>query len=97
MCGSVNLLFIKLWHGKLQWNGVIQFEFILNELLCEKIIESKLINLNKITFIDTFLYKITYFDSLLLLLLLLLLFVSNKLIFILLLVILYFQIYKHYI
>ena len=92
MCGSVNLLFIKLWHGKLQWNGVIQFEFILNELLCEKIIESKLINLNKITFIDSFFYKITFFDSLLLLL-----FVSNKLIFILLLVILYFQIYKHYI
>ena len=96
MCGSVNLLFIKLWHGKLQWNGVIQFEFILNELLCEKIIESKLINLNKITFIDSFFYKITFFYSLLLLLLLLL-FVSNKLIFILLLVILYFQIYKHYI
>ena len=95
MCGSINLLFIKLWHGKLQWNGVIQFEFILNELLCEKIIESKLINLNKITFIDLFFYKITFFDSLLLLLLLL--FVSNKLIFILLLVILYFQIYKHYI
>ena len=92
MCGSVNLLFIKLWHGKLQWNDVIQFEFILNELLCEKIIESKLINLNKITFIDSFFYKITFFDSLLLLL-----FVSNKLIFILLLVILYFQIYKHYI
>ena len=93
MCGSINLLFIKLWHGKLQWNDVIQFEFILNELLCEKIIESKLINLNKITFIDSFFYKITFFDSLLLLLL----FVSNKLIFILLLVILYFQIYKHYI